>query len=383
MPPSSAPCCCSIRAIGTYQEWRAETRAQALKALIAADVSVWRDGRLRRPAVRASGARRCRAGRERRAGRRRSAPDRSAKSRRRREPADRRIVAGAQIGRGFGSGGCSARRARDGAARRHDSAHRSRRRGRCRDGARHGGRHPRRDLGAAGTAAAAGAPHGAVHASARGGDDRRNRRFRRPRSIPRHRAGRDFPARDRTSRRRDPGKLAGRDDRRAVGRDAPHGAAQRRRAPAAGGRGARRLYADRHRQDRDPDGQPADRRTRLAAGGRRGRRRRSARRIAAGRRVACQRTAGRAPGTGSAATRSISRFMPPPHGIVRPTQAASLAARIPYEPEKRFGAAFHRAGDGLAAYVKGSPGDDFRVLRRSARARPRKRPSGSPRPGIA
>ncbi len=34
---------------------------------------------------------------------------------------------------------------------------------------------------------------------------------------------------------------------------------------------------------------------------------------------------------------------------------AALAARIPYEPEKRFGAAFHSAGAGLAAYVKGAP----------------------------
>ena len=39
----------------------------------------------------------------------------------------------------------------------------------------------------------------------------------------------------------------------------------------------------------------------------------------------------------------------------RPDAAVPLAARIPYEPEKRFGAAFHRAGQGLAAYVKGSP----------------------------
>ena len=40
----------------------------------------------------------------------------------------------------------------------------------------------------------------------------------------------------------------------------------------------------------------------------------------------------------------------------RPTDASvSLAARIPYEPERRFGAAFHRASEGLAAYVKGSP----------------------------
>jgi Ca2+-transporting ATPase len=38
-----------------------------------------------------------------------------------------------------------------------------------------------------------------------------------------------------------------------------------------------------------------------------------------------------------------------------PDGSAPLAARIPYEPEKRFGAAFHRAGEGLAAYVKGSP----------------------------
>ena len=38
-----------------------------------------------------------------------------------------------------------------------------------------------------------------------------------------------------------------------------------------------------------------------------------------------------------------------------PDDSAALAARIPYEPEKRFGAAFHRAGEGLAAYVKGSP----------------------------
>ena len=52
--------------------------------------------------------------------------------------------------------------------------------------------------------------------------------------------------------------------------------------------------------------------------------------------------------------RSISPFMPPPRGT-GPDDATALAARIPYEPEKRFGAAFHQAGDGLAAYVKGSP----------------------------
>ncbi|MGD9614744.1 MAG: cation-translocating P-type ATPase [Alphaproteobacteria bacterium] len=39
----------------------------------------------------------------------------------------------------------------------------------------------------------------------------------------------------------------------------------------------------------------------------------------------------------------------------RPAASTALTARIPYEPEKRFGAAFHRARDGLAAYVKGSP----------------------------
>jgi P-type Ca2+ transporter type 2C len=39
----------------------------------------------------------------------------------------------------------------------------------------------------------------------------------------------------------------------------------------------------------------------------------------------------------------------------RPETPVPLAARIPYEPEKRFGAAFHHAQHGLAAYVKGSP----------------------------
>lgn len=34
--------------VGTYQEWRAETRARALRALIAANVAVWRDRRLLR-----------------------------------------------------------------------------------------------------------------------------------------------------------------------------------------------------------------------------------------------------------------------------------------------------------------------------------------------
>ena len=38
-----------------------------------------------------------------------------------------------------------------------------------------------------------------------------------------------------------------------------------------------------------------------------------------------------------------------------PDDSTALAARIPYEPEKRFGAAVHRAREGLAAYVKGSP----------------------------
>src|SRR3954454_16105484 len=38
-----------------------------------------------------------------------------------------------------------------------------------------------------------------------------------------------------------------------------------------------------------------------------------------------------------------------------PDAATSCTARIPYEPEKRFGAAFHQARDELAAYVKGSP----------------------------
>ena len=77
---------------------------------------------------------------------------------------------------------------------------------------------------------------------------------------------RDFPACDCARRCRDPGRLAGRDDRGAVGCDAPHGLAQRRRPPASGRRGARRLHADRHRQDRDPDGQSADGRTRLDGG---------------------------------------------------------------------------------------------------------------------
>jgi P-type Ca2+ transporter type 2C len=34
--------------VGAYQEWRAETRARALRALIAANVAVWRDGHLQR-----------------------------------------------------------------------------------------------------------------------------------------------------------------------------------------------------------------------------------------------------------------------------------------------------------------------------------------------
>ena len=38
-----------------------------------------------------------------------------------------------------------------------------------------------------------------------------------------------------------------------------------------------------------------------------------------------------------------------------PDDSTALAARIPYEPEKRFGAAVHRAREGLAAYAKGSP----------------------------
>ena len=38
----------SNAAIGTYQEWRAETRARALKALIKGSVAVWRDGHLER-----------------------------------------------------------------------------------------------------------------------------------------------------------------------------------------------------------------------------------------------------------------------------------------------------------------------------------------------
>jgi Ca2+-transporting ATPase len=44
----------------------------------------------------------------------------------------------------------------------------------------------------------------------------------------------------------------------------------------------------------------------------------------------------------------------------RPEPPAPLVGRIPYEPEKRFGAAFHHAGDGLAAYVKGAPETIFR-----------------------
>ena len=122
----------------------------------------------------------------------------------------------------------------------------------------------------------------------------------------------------------------------------------------AGGRGARRLHADRHRQDRDADGQSADGRARLAA--------RATANCADDRRAAALLAAGAHASEPPARTgdglsgdavdlafHAAAALHRPPDG------STALAARIPYEPEKRFGAAFHRAGDGLAAYVKGSP----------------------------
>ncbi len=43
------------------------------------------------------------------------------------------------------------------------------------------------------------------------------------------------------------------------------------------------------------------------------------------------------------------------HGWHAPTDPTLLVERLPYEPEKRFAAAFHRCGDKVIAYVKGAP----------------------------